>query len=68
MKRSGLLGSRLCSECVTPEPAVMNWTAPRPRVSDVPIESAWVRLPWTTYVQISASRCGCAPKPRAGWT
>lgn len=46
----------------------MNCTAPRPRVSEVPIESAWVRLPWTTYVQISALACGCVPKPRAGWT
>lgn len=54
MNRRSAFGSLLCSEWDTPVPAVMNCTAPRPSISAVPMLSAWVRDPRTTYVQISA--------------
>ena len=46
----------------------MNCTAPRPRVSAVPIESLWVKEPCTMYVQISMFWWPCVPNPRLGWT
>jgi hypothetical protein len=68
MKRSGLDSSRLCSLCLTPVPAVMNWIEPRPRLSDVPMLSLCVREPSTMYVQISMFACPWVPKPLLGWT
>ena len=68
MKRRGLDASRLRSEWRTPRPAVMNCTAPRPRVSLVPVESWCVKRPSTMYVTISMFAWPCSPNPRFGMT
>ena len=52
-------GASLSSECTTPVPADMYCTAPRASASLLPSESWCVKRPSTTYVKISASRCGC---------
>ncbi len=59
-KRVGVCapGSSLRSECSTPLPALMRCARPGWITPAFPCESSWTRLPSSTQVTISVSRCG----------